>query len=134
MRVEAVNRRAVAHCDKAGLGFLLDPFSCDYDPARDAGALCAGGAGNGVTGSNADAATCMSLKEATALDKIWYGATSDGSWDPNQSVDSRSGKTLGAKQTWWTFTKSTAIGGQITSAPTDAVALAAVVAWITGRG
>ena len=123
-KVEAANRRAVAHCDKAGLGFLLDPFSCAYDPARDAAALCAGVAGNGVTGSNADAATCISLQEATALDKIWYGATSDGSWDPNQSVDSRSGKTLGAKQTWWTFTKSTAIGGQITSAPTDAVALA----------
>jgi feruloyl esterase len=123
-KVEAANRRAVAHCDKAGLGFLLDPFSCDYDPARDAGMLCTGVAGNGVTGSNADAASCMSLQEATALDKIWYGATPDGSWDPNQSVDSRSGKALGAKQTWWTFSKSTAIAGQITSAPTDSVALA----------
>ena len=29
-------------CDKAGLGFLLDPFACDYDPARDAAALCVG--------------------------------------------------------------------------------------------
>jgi feruloyl esterase len=66
----------------------------------------------------------MSLKEATALNKIWYGATADGSWDPNQSADSRSGKALGAKQTWWTFTKTTAIGGQITSAATDNVVLA----------
>jgi feruloyl esterase len=123
-KVDAANRRAVAACDKVGLGFLLDPFSCDYDPTRDALALCAGVAGNGVTGSNADAATCMSLKEATALNKIWYGATSDGSWDPSQSVDNRSGKSLGAEQVWWTFTKSTAIGGQITSASTDNVALA----------
>ncbi|HEY6354605.1 MAG TPA: tannase/feruloyl esterase family alpha/beta hydrolase [Burkholderiaceae bacterium] len=123
-KVDTANRRAVAHCDKAGLGYLLDPFSCDYDPTRDARMLCSGVAGNGVTGSNGDAAACMSLNEATALNKIWYGATPDGSWDPNQSVDSRSGKSLGAKQTWWTFTKSAAIGGQITSAPTDGVALA----------
>ncbi|MFI4930136.1 MAG: tannase/feruloyl esterase family alpha/beta hydrolase, partial [Burkholderiales bacterium] len=123
-KVDAANRRAVAQCDKAGLGYLLDPFSCDYDPTRDAVTLCSGVAGNGVTGSNGDAAACMSLKEAAALNKIWYGATPDGSWDPNQSVDSRSGKSLGAKQTWWTFTKSAAIGGQITSAPTDGVALA----------
>jgi tannase/feruloyl esterase len=123
-KVDAANRRAVASCDKAGLGFLLDPFSCDYDPSRDAGALCSGVAGNGVTGSNADAAACMSLKEANALNKIWYGATADGSWDPSQSAASRSGKSLGAQQTWWTFTKSAAIGGQITSAPTDSVALA----------
>ena len=123
-KVDAANRRAVAQCDKAGLGYLLDPFSCDYDPTRDAAMLCSGVAGNGVTGSNGDAANCMSLKEATALNKIWYGATSDGSWDPHQSVDSRSGKSLGVKQTWWTFTKSSAIGGQITSAATDSVALA----------
>src|SRR6202047_1917279 len=37
-KVNAANKRAVAACDKVGLGFLLDPFACDYDPARDAGA------------------------------------------------------------------------------------------------
>ena len=79
--VAAANARAVAACDKPGLGFLLDPFACDYDPARDAAALCTGVAGDGVTGSNADAATCMSAKEAKALNRIWYGATPDGSLD-----------------------------------------------------
>ena len=123
-KVAAAGKRAVAACDKAGLGFLLDPFACDYDPARDAAALCAGEAGNGVTGSNPDAATCMSAKEAVALDKIWFGATPDGSFDAAQNPDSRSGKSLGAKQIWWTFTKGTAIGGQITSAGADAIALA----------
>jgi pimeloyl-ACP methyl ester carboxylesterase len=124
VKVEAANKRAVAACDKAGLGYLLDPFACDYDPARDALALCAGEAGKGVTGSNADAATCMSVKEAIALDKIWFGATPDGSFDTAQSRDSRSGKSLGNNQVWWTFAKGTAIGGQITSASTDSVALA----------
>ncbi len=123
-KVEAADKRAVAACDKAGLGFLLDPFTCDYDPARDAGALCVGEAGDGVTGSNADRATCMSSKEAIALDKIWFGASSDGSFDAAQSHESRSGKSLGAKQAWWTFTRGTAIGGQLTSAATDNVALA----------
>jgi hypothetical protein len=123
-KVDAANKRAVASCDKAGLGFLLDPFACDYDPARDAAALCFGEAGVGVTGSNADAKTCMSVKEARALGKIWFGPTSDGSVDAAQTTDDRSGKSLGARQLWWAFTRSTAIGGQITSAGTDNVALA----------
>src|SRR2546427_8239870 len=123
-KVAAANKRAVAACDKAGLGFLLDPFACDYNPARDADMLCAGEAGEGVTGSNADAAACMSLKEANALNRIWFGATSDGSFDVAQSPDARSGKSLGKNQLWWTFTKSTGIAGQITSAGADNVALA----------
>ena len=123
-KVAAANKRAVAACDKAGLGFLLDPFACDYNPARDADMLCAGEAGEGVTGNNADAATCMSLKEANALNRIWYGATSDGGFDAAQSADARSGKSLGKNQLWWTFTKSTAIGSQITSASAYGVALA----------
>jgi pimeloyl-ACP methyl ester carboxylesterase len=123
-KVDAANKRAVAACDKAGLGFLLNPFQCDYDPARDAAALCVSVVGNGVTGSNTDAATCMSLKEALVLDKIWFGATADGSFDVAQTPDSRGGKSLGAGQLWWTFTKGTAIGPLITSAFTDSVALA----------
>ena len=123
-KVAAANKRAVAACDKAGLGFLLDPFTCNYDPARDPDMLCAGVGGEGVTGNNADAATCMSPKEANALNRIWYGATSDGSFDAAQSAEARSGKSLGKNQLWWTFTKSTAIGGQITNASSLGVALA----------
>ncbi|MBR1210642.1 tannase/feruloyl esterase family alpha/beta hydrolase [Bradyrhizobium sp. JYMT SZCCT0180] len=123
-KVAAANQRAVAACDTAGLGFLLDPFACNYNPARDAAALCAGANGEGVTGSNPDAATCMSAKEAMALNRIWYGATPDGSFDAAQTPDSRSGKSLGPKQVWWGFTRGTAIGGQITSAGADAVAQA----------
>ena len=122
-KVAAAGKRAVAACDKAGLGFLLDPFACDYDPARDAAMLCAGEPGNGVTGSNADTATCMSPKEANALNRIWYGATSNGSFDAAQTPDARSGKALGKNQLWWTFTRSTNISGQITSAVTDNLAL-----------
>lgn len=123
-RVAAASKRAVAVCDKAGLGFLLDPFACDYNPARDADMLCAGVNGEDVTGRNNDSATCMNLKEANALNRIWFGATSDGSFDVAQSAEARSGKSLGKNQLWWTFTRSTAIGGQITNASSLGVALA----------
>ncbi|MFC5496664.1 tannase/feruloyl esterase family alpha/beta hydrolase [Caenimonas terrae] len=123
-KVEAANARAVASCDKERLGFLLDPFSCSYDPAGDPAALCAGVAGKGVTGSNTETATCMTAREAEALGKIWYGATTDGSYNASQSADARSGKSLEPKQLWWTFTRGTAIGGLITSAGTDNLALA----------
>jgi hypothetical protein len=123
-RVAAASKRAVAVCDKTGLGFLLDPFTCDYNPARDADILCAGVAGEGVSGKNNDSATCMNLKEANALNRIWFGATSDGSFEAAQSPDARSGKSLGKNQLWWTFTKGTAIGTQITNAASLGVALA----------
>ena len=123
-KVEAANARAVASCDKEKLGYLLDPFSCAYDPAKDAAQLCSGVAGKGVLGTNTNAATCMTLKEAEALNKIWYGATIDGSYDPDQTAEARGGKALGAKQLWWPFARGTAISGLITGASADAVALA----------
>jgi hypothetical protein len=123
-KVEAANARAVASCDKERLGFLLDPFSCSYDPARDATALCSGHTANGVTGSNSDAAACMTAREAQALSKIWYGATTDGSYNASQTADARSGKLLEPRQVWWTFTRGTSISGLITSAGTDNLALA----------
>ena len=124
-KVAAANTRAVASCDKEKLGFLLDPFSCAYDPLRDAGALCSGVAGQGVTGSNADATTCMSAREAAALDRIWYGPTRDGSYDPAQTTDGRSGRTLGAQQLWWAPTRGSSLTGLISNVGgTDTLALA----------
>src|SRR4051812_7858440 len=108
-KVDAATRRAVAVCDKAGLGFLLDPFACDYDPARDAATLCTGVTSGGVTGGNPDTKTCMSEKEAIALDKIWYGPTTDGSFNAAQSAAERGGKLLAENQVWWIFTRGTAI-------------------------
>jgi hypothetical protein len=102
-KVTEANRRAVQACDKEGLGFLLDPFACNYDPAKDATALCAGVSGSGVTGSNGDTKSCLSLTEARVVNKLWYGITSDGSYDASESAASRSGQSLGNKQLWWSF-------------------------------
>jgi feruloyl esterase len=122
-KVNAVNARAVAACDKEHLGFLLDPFACAYDPAKDAGALCAGSTGDGVIGSNADTAACVSAQEAVVIDKIWYGATSDGTFESNPSEDVRTGKKLGVKQLWWPYTRGADVSGLITSPGTDMLVL-----------
>ncbi|HEY8358251.1 MAG TPA: tannase/feruloyl esterase family alpha/beta hydrolase, partial [Ramlibacter sp.] len=113
-KVGAATARAVASCDKEGVGFLLNPFGCAYDPLRDAGALCLGVPGEGVTGTGGDLGVCMSAREAVAVNKIWYGPTTDGSYDPAQTADGRSGKVLGPKQLWWGFTRGSSITGGIT--------------------
>jgi Tannase and feruloyl esterase len=123
-KVNFVNARAVSTCDKEGLGYLIDPFACSFDPAKDAASLCSGVNGEGVVGVNSNAVTCMNLKEAQALRKIWYGATSDGSVDVNQSARGRSGEVLADKQLWWGFPRGSSIVGQITGAGADQVALA----------
>lgn len=123
-KVGAATARAVASCDKEKLGFLLAPESCSYDPLRDAGMLCAGVAGQGVTGNPADPAVCMTAKEATALNKIWYGPTTDGSYDPAQDAEGRSGRALGSRQLWWGPTRGANLAGQITNAGSDMLALA----------
>jgi pimeloyl-ACP methyl ester carboxylesterase len=119
------NKRAVAACDKEKLGFLLDPFACHYDPGQDAAALCAGVVGIGVVGSNADASTCLSAKEARAILRMWYGPTTDGSAYANETPEQRSGKQLGPKQLWWPLPRGADWGanvGRVNGA--EAIALA----------
>ncbi len=75
-------------------------------------------AGEGVTGSNADAATCMTRKEAEALKRMWYRPTLDGSYEPAQAAAGRSGAELGPRQLWWGSTRNANLTGQITNAST----------------
>jgi feruloyl esterase len=118
VKVDAVNSRAVQSCDKEGLGFLLDPFSCSYDPAQDAAALCVGTAGAGVTGvkgSNLDLKTCVTPKEAQVINKLWYGFARDGKADPAETASGRSGAALGAQQLWWSFPRGANWGAILAS-------------------
>ncbi|MEN9538633.1 MAG: hypothetical protein RLZZ126_868, partial [Pseudomonadota bacterium] len=116
-KVTDVNKRAVAACDKEKLGFLLDPYACNYDPAKDASALCAGVVGSGVTGTNPDAKSCVSLAEARVINKVWYGITTDGSHDTNEPASTRMGKALGktatGQQLWWSFPRGSDWGSLI---------------------
>jgi tannase/feruloyl esterase len=47
-------------------------------------------------------ADCLTLAQATAVNKMWYGPTTDGSV-PSPSVDNGLGTTLASKQVWYGF-------------------------------
>lgn len=103
----AVRDASIAACKPAGmygtLNLLTDPAACRYDPTRDAAVLCAGEVGNyGVVGANANAASCVTLREATAMNKMWYGQTSDGSV-PDPALDNGTGPYVNSsnKQLWF---------------------------------
>ena len=114
-RLNAVTTAAAASCGGASLGFMLDPLQCRYDPTRDPAALCAGVAGTGVTGTSANATTCVNLAQARAINKIWYGQTTDGSYvDP--AIDNAGGPTLGdSRHLWFGQTRGSSLS--ITAGP-----------------
>jgi feruloyl esterase len=109
-KLHAVSAHALRACGGAqpGWGFLLDPLACTYNPARDAQALCRGEAGEaGVHGMN-PAPTCLKLKEAQAINKIWYGMTRDGSAPDPAQDNGRTGALATARgQMWWGLTRGT---------------------------
>ena len=73
---DLVSNAAIAACDVVGgkhLGYVLDPSVCTYDPTTDAAVLCTADGGSNATSA------CVSSTQATAINKIWYGMTSDGS-------------------------------------------------------
>jgi pimeloyl-ACP methyl ester carboxylesterase len=116
---------------QATWGFLLDPLSCTYNPARDPAALCDGRTGEaGTQGTNKDAATCLTLREAQALNKIWYGMTANGN-APDPAQDNGRAPRLNAdrSQMWWGLSRGTdltALAGEQAPFPiaTQVVALA----------
>jgi len=68
-----VSNAAINACDVVGgthLGYILDPMACNYDPATDVNVLCAASGGTNVT------AGCVSIAQATAYNKFWYGVIS----------------------------------------------------------
>src|SRR5262252_3232196 len=98
---------AVSACDLVNgqhLGFILDPRQCRYDPTRDAAVLCNGVAGHGGVVGTSTSPNCVNLTEAVAMNKIWYGQTTDGSV-PEPATDNSSGPTLSANQLWWGLTR-----------------------------
>jgi feruloyl esterase len=117
-KLSAATSASIAACGGSGLGFLLDPYACRYDPTKEAAALCSGVVGNaGAVGTNADAARCVSLAEATAINKIWYGQTFDGS-APDPATDNAAGPYLmGSNQLWFGLTRGTDLGALAGAGP-----------------
>lgn len=125
-----VSAAAVSACDVVGgqhLGFIPDTAQCRYDPTRDAAVLCAGVQGLGGVVGTSTHASCVSLAEATVMNKIWYGQTADGSV-PDPAVDNASTATLAtSNHLWWGLTRGTQTaalaGGNPFTIASDMVAL-----------
>ena len=119
----AVSNAAINACDLVGgqhLGYIPDPSQCRYDPTLDPTVICSA---NGGTNSTAN---CVSPVQATAVDKIWYGQTRDGSV-PSPAVDNSYALTLAGNQLWYGLPRGTSLTALAGATPftisTDMVAL-----------
>ena len=109
-KLEFVSGAAVSACDLVDgqhLGFVLDTESCAYHPMKDEAVLCSGEAGDGITGTSTNA-YCVTASEATAINKIWYGQTVDGT-APFPTIENVGNAYLSApnKQLWWGLNRGT---------------------------
>jgi feruloyl esterase len=110
-QLDLVSNAAIAACDTIGgehLGYIVAPSQCRYDAARDSHILCR--AAGGVNSTE----DCLSVKEARAINKIWYGMTSDGSV-PEPSIDNgwitpiSSGGKQNDRQRWFGLSRGTTL-------------------------
>lgn len=111
-QLDLMSNAAINGCGVVGgikLGYIPDPMQCTYDPRRDANVLCSGQQGLGVLGTRQES-DCVSLVQATAMNKIWYGQTIDGSV-PDPTIDNGSGITLAPGQQWYGPTRGTTAMG-----------------------
>jgi len=114
---------AINACDSVGgvhLGYIPDPSQCRYDPTIDPGVICTA---NGGTDTSAN---CVTPVQASAMNKIWYGQTPDGSV-PSPATDNGFAITPSGSQRWYGLTRGTNMGGLAGATPftiaTDQVAL-----------
>jgi hypothetical protein len=134
-QLDLVSSAAVSACDAdlngQHAGYIGDPASCRYDPTKDPRVLCKADGGSNVT------AACVSLKQATAINKMWFGATVDGSVPDPSTANGYTDKLL-PKQLWFGLPRGTelatmsffgipALAGSVNGAPntfhTDQIAL-----------
>ncbi|WP_157084976.1 tannase/feruloyl esterase family alpha/beta hydrolase [Hydrogenophaga palleronii] len=128
-KLNTISAAATSACDVVNgqhLGFITDPGACRYDPTKDASVLCAGVSGHaGVVGTS-NSPFCVNLAEARAVNKMWFGQTTDGTYaDP--AIDNASTNTLAPNQLWWGLTRGTSLTSLAGSLPfaisTDLAAL-----------
>lgn len=111
-QLDLASNAAINACDiVAGqhLGYIPDPSQCTYDPRKDSAVLCTGQAGIGVTGASSSA-NCINLAQATAVNKMWYGQTPDGSV-PDPAADNGFGITPASNQKWYGLARGASLLG-----------------------
>lgn len=102
-----VSNAAINACDIVGgqhLGYIPDPSLCRYDPTADASVICSANGGSNAT------ANCLTPVQATAVNKIWYGQTPDGSV-PSPAIDNGFGITTSVNQKWYGLARGTNLTG-----------------------
>lgn len=95
--------KAIDACDDVGgidLGYITDPESCNYDPTLDVSLLCTVDGGVNATDD------CFSMVQATAMNKIWYGQTTDGTV-PSPSEHNGYSSSLNSGQRWFGLPRGT---------------------------
>jgi hypothetical protein len=109
-KLAAVTAAANASCSKALTGqpdgYISDPATCRYDPSTDPAVLCVPAGGTNTS------AACLTVMEATAVNKIWYGPTSNGTV-PDPATDNGRAAALGATQLWFGPERGTLLTGHV---------------------
>jgi hypothetical protein len=109
-QLKLASSNAVSACDKdlngEHAGYITDPSTCRYDPTKDQTVLCKDSGGSNTTSA------CLSLIQATAMNKIWYGQTSDGSV-PSPATDNGFHSTLATKQLWFGVARGTVLNSPL---------------------
>lgn len=106
-KLATATQAAIDACGGAELGFLIDPLSCRYDPTLDAANICEGSTSTSGVGGTSNSQGCLTVPEATVINKAWYGQTIDGA-APAPANDNGSANIL-SNQTrlWFGWTRDT---------------------------
>jgi hypothetical protein len=102
---DLVSNAAIHACDVVGgqhLGYIMDIASCRYDPTKDPNVLCKLDGGKNATPD------CVTKVRANAINKVWYGMTSDGSV-PSPAIDNGWDKELDRVHRWYGLPRGTSL-------------------------
>jgi hypothetical protein len=102
---DLVSNAAIHACDVVGgqhLGYIFDNAACHYDPTQDKDVLCTAHGGDNSTPN------CVSRVQANAINKFWYGITTDGSV-PSPAVDNDVDAALTGKHLWYGLMRGTSL-------------------------
>ena len=104
-QMDLVSNAAIHAGDVVGgehLGYIMDNAACHYDPAQDPNVLCV------KEGGKNDTPDCVTRQQANAINKMWYGMTSDGSV-PSPEIDNGVQAMLKGKRRWYGLTRGTSL-------------------------
>ena len=103
-QMDLISNAAIAAGDVVGgehFGYVFDNPANHYDPTKDPSVLCPSDGGESTSPH------CVTLAQATAINKLWYGATDDGSV-PDPAVDNGCGVDLGDRR-WYGLSRGTSL-------------------------